>query len=137
MSDDEINKMKKEAEANAESDKQAREKVDKLNAADNLIFQTEKQLKDYGDKIPADKKQPIEDALAELKKAHESQDLEKIEPAMEALNTAFQAASQEMYAAQQAAEGGAGAPEGAAQDAEAGDDEVTDVDFEEVNEEKK
>jgi len=137
LSDDEINKMKKEAEANAESDKQAREKVDKLNAADNLIFQTEKQLKDYGDKIPADKKQPIEDALAELKKAHESQDLEKIEPAMEALNTAFQAASQEMYAAQQAAEGGAGAPEGAAQDAEAGDDEVTDVDFEEVNEEKK
>ena len=136
LSDDEINKMKKEAEANAETDKQAREKVDKLNAADNLVFQTEKQLKEYGDKIPADKKQPIEDALVNLKKAHESQDIEQIDPAMEALNTAFQAASQEMYAAQQEAQGAEGAPnpEGATESAE---DEVTDVDFEEVNEEKK
>lgn len=137
LSDDEINKMKKEAEANAEADKQAREKVDKLNAADNLIFQTEKQLKEYGEKIPADKKQPIEDALANLKKAHESQDIAQIDPAMEALNTAFQAASQEMYAAQQEAQGSAsGAEQGAASN-QSGDDEVTDVDFEEVNEDKK
>lgn len=138
LSEDEINKMKQEAEANAESDKEAKEKVEKLNAADNLIFQTEKQLKDYGDKIPEEKKKPIEDALAELKKAHESQEIAQIDPAMEKLNEAFQAASQEMYAAQQEAQGGA-ADAGAQTDpnAESSDDEVTDVDFEEVNEEKK
>ncbi len=132
LSDAEIEKMKQEAEANAEADKAARESVDKINAADNLIFQTEKQLKEFGDKIPDDKKQPIEGALAELKTAHESKDLASIDTAMEKLNTVFQAASQEMYAAQQ--EGGdAGAP------ADAGspeDSEVTDVDFEEVEEDK-
>jgi molecular chaperone DnaK len=124
LSEAEIQKMKQEAEANAEADKAARETVDKINAADNLIFQTEKQLKEFGDKIPADKKQPIEDALAELKKAHESADIKAIDTAMEKLNTVFQAASQEMYNAQDAA-GNATA-----------DSEVTDVDFEEVKEEK-
>ncbi len=89
LSDDEIKKMKQEAEANAEADKQTKEKVDKLNQADSLIFQTEKQLKDYGDKIPADKKKPIEDALAKLKEAHKSQDLPAIETAMNELNTVF------------------------------------------------
>ena len=131
LTDDEINKMKQEAEANAEADKQAKETADTINQADSLIFQTEKQLKEYGDKIPADKKQPIEDALAELKKAHEAKDIEQITPAMEKLNTAFQAASQDMYNAAQGAEGAEG---GAAE--ESGDEEVTDVDFEEVNDDK-
>ena len=129
FSEAEIQKMKQEAEANAEADKAARETVDKINAADNLIFQTEKQLKEFGDKIPADKKQPIEDALAELKKAHESADIKAIDTAMEKLNTVFQAASQEMYNAQDAA-GNANAGSSTA------DSEVTDVDFEEVKEEK-
>ncbi len=129
LSEAEIQKMKQEAEANAEADKAARETVDKINAADNLIFQTEKQLKEFGDKIPADKKQPIEDALAELKKAHESADIKAIDTAMEKLNTVFQAASQEMYNAQDAA-GNANAGSSTA------DSEVTDVDFEEVKEEK-
>jgi molecular chaperone DnaK len=132
LSEEEIEKMKKEAEANAEADKEAREKVDKVNAADNMIFQTEKQLKEFGDKIPADKKEPIEEALAELKKAHEAQDLAGIDSAMEKLNTVFQAASQEMYAAQQEA---GGAAEGESSSGGA-DEEVTDVDFEEVNEDK-
>lgn len=132
LSDADIEKMKKEAEANADADKAAKEKVDKLNQADTLIFQTEKQLKEFGDKLPADKKQPIEDALAELKKAYENKDdLAAIEAATEKLNTVFQAASQEMYAAQQQAEGGAqsGADAGGAEGA---DEEVSDVDFEEV-----
>jgi len=134
LSDQEIEKMKKEAEANAEADKEAKEKVEKLNAADNMIFQTEKQLNEFGDKLPADKKQPIEDALAELKTAHEAQDLAAIETSMEKLNTVFQAASQEMYQAQQEQAGanGAEAPTGDA----SGDEEVTDVDFEEVSEDK-
>ena len=136
LSDDEIEKMKREAEANAASDKEAKEKIDKLNQADSLIFQTEKQLSEFGDKIPADKKQPIEDALAELKKAHETKDLAQIEPAMEKLNQVFQAASQEMYNAQQQA-GGAEGPEAGAADAGSADDEVTDVDFEEVEDDKK
>ena len=103
--------MKQEAEANAEADKQTKEKVDKLNQADSLIFQTEKQLKDYGDKIPADKKKPIEDALAKWKEAHKSQDLAAIDTAMNELNTVFSAASQEMYNASQA-QGGAQGPQG-------------------------
>jgi molecular chaperone DnaK len=132
LSDAEIDKMKKEAEANADADKKAKETIDKINQADSLIFQTEKQMKEYGDKIPAEKKQPIEDALAELKTAHESKNIEGIDAAMEKLNTVFQAASQDMYAAQQNAEGGAeGNAEGAQASAE---DEVTDVDFEEVEE---
>ena len=140
LSQDEIEKMKKEAEANADTDKKAREKVDKLNAADNLIFQTDKQLKEFGDKIPADKKKPIEDALEELKKAHQSQDIEAIDASMEKLNAVFQAASQEMYNAQQQAQGQPGADPNAAaggNDAKGADDEVTDVDFEEVTDDKK
>jgi len=130
LSDDEINKMKAEAEANAEADKKAKETADKINQADSLIFQTEKQLKEYGDKLPADKKGPIEDALKKLKEAHASKDIAAIDAAMNELNTVFQAASQEMYNASQA-EGGA---QGGAQPGpDGGDDgEVTDVDFEEV-----
>jgi molecular chaperone DnaK len=134
LSQEEIEKMKREAEANAESDRKAREVVDKLNAADNLIFQTEKQLKEYGDKIPAEKKEPIDSALAELKDAHQKQEVERIDAAMEKLNTAFQAASQEMYAAQQAA-GANGTDNGNTEGQKAEgkkDEEVTDVDFEEV-----
>ena len=132
LSKEEIEKMKQEAEANADADKEAREKADNLNAADSLVFQTEKQLKEFGDKIPADKKKPIEEALERLKDAHKAQDIAAIDKGMEELNTAFQAASKEMYeAAQQAqqAEGnGSASAEGAS-----GDAEVTDVDFEEVN----
>jgi molecular chaperone DnaK len=98
-----------------------------------LIFQTEKQLKEFGDKLPEDKKKPIEDALAELKKAHESQDLEAIDKSMEQLNTVFQAASQDMYNASNEA---GGEQPGAEQSADS-QDEVTDVDFEEVSEEDK
>lgn len=137
LTDAEIEKMKKEAEANSEADKQAKEKVETMNKADALIFQTEKQLKEFGDKIPADKKQPIDDALAELKKAHESQDVEATSAATEKLNTVFQAASQEMYNAQQEQGGGEQASENGSADANAeGDEEVTDVDFEEVKDEK-
>jgi molecular chaperone DnaK len=129
LSKDEIEKMKKEAEANADADKAAREKVDKLNAADSLIFQTEKSLKDYGDKIPAEKKQPIEDALTRLKDAHKAQDVDACEKLMGELNTAFQAASQEMYNAAQQAQANGGAQAGGSATS---DQEVTDVDFEEV-----
>jgi molecular chaperone DnaK len=130
LSDAEIDKMKKEAEANADADKKAKDAIDKINQADSTIFQTEKQMKEFGDKIPAEKKAPIEEALAALKTAHENKDLEAIDASMEKLNTVFQAASQDMYAGDQA-QGGA---EGAEANAE---DEVTDVDFEEVTEEAK
>lgn len=129
LSEEEIARMKREAEENADKDKKAKETADTMNQADSLIFQTEKQLKDYGDKLPADKKQPIEDALAELKKAHEAKDVEACKAGIEKLNTVFQAASQEMYNAQQQAGGAADA--GNASEAN-GSDEVTDVDFEEV-----
>jgi molecular chaperone DnaK len=129
LSEDEIAKMKQDAEENAEADKLAKENADTVNQADSLIFQTEKQLAEYGDKLPADKKAPIEEALAELKKSHEAKDLEGMKANTEKLNTVFQAASQEMYAQQE--QGGA-QPEA---NAEGGDDEVTDVDFEEVVEE--
>ncbi len=135
LSDAEIEKMKKEAEANAESDRKAKEEVDTINKADSLIFQTEKQLSEFGDKIPADKKQPIEDALAELKKAHEAKDIDAMNTGMEKLNTVFQAASQEMYSAQQGAQGNGA--ENAQASSSDGDEEVTDVDFEEVSEEQK
>ena len=142
LTDDEIKRMKDEAAANAEADRLVKEKADKINQADSLIFQTEKQLKEFGDKIPADKKQPIEAALAKLKDAHKAQDLPAIDAAMNELNTVFQAASQEMYNA-------AGGQGGAQQDPASGftgggqasssgngntkqDGEVTDVDFEEV-----
>ena len=132
LSEEEIAKMKREAEENADADKLAKENADAINQADSLIFQTEKQLKEYGDKLPADKKQPIEDALAELKKAHEAKDIEGMKAGTEKLNTVFQAASQEMYQAQQEAGAQPGADAGASAD---GGDEVTDVDFEEVTEE--
>ncbi|MFY0593452.1 molecular chaperone DnaK [Roseivirga sp.] len=140
LTDAEIDKMKQEAEANAEADKKEKEKIDKLNGADSLIFQTEKQLKDYGDKLSDENKKPIEEALANLKTAHGSQDVDSIDTAMEALNKAWEAASQEMYAAQQAAEGGAagqpGSDAGAAGEdptaTEGGADDVSDVEYEEV-----
>jgi len=131
LSDAEVAKMKEEAEANAEADLKVKEKVDKMNAADNLIFQTEKQLKEFGEKIPAEKRTPIDESLAELKEAHKAEDLEKIDSAMEKLNTAFQAASQEMYADQGQPEGAPDPASGGAEGAKA-EDEVTDVDFEEV-----
>lgn len=136
LSDDEIKRMKEEAERFAEEDKIQREKVDKLNAADGLIFQTEKQLKEFGDKLPADKKQPIEAALNKLKEAHKAQDLAAIDQASAELNQIFQAASEEMYKQGQAGgQPGPGAQPGA--DAKGGksgapDEEVTDVDFEEI-----
>ncbi|PCJ00881.1 MAG: molecular chaperone DnaK [Flavobacteriales bacterium] len=130
LSDDEIAKMKQDAEENAEADKLAKENADVVNQADSLIFQTEKQLKEYGDKLPADKKAPIEEALAELKKSYEAKDLEGMKANTEKLNTVFQAASQEMYAQQQQ-EGATGGEESS----DGGESEVTDVDFEEVVEE--
>ena len=135
LSETEIAQMKADAEANADADAQAKERADVLNQADALVFQTEKQLGEFGDKLPEDKKAPINDALEALKKSHGEQDIEGCKSGIEALNTAFQAASQEMYAAQQAeggAEGG-GQPQGDA-GAPTEDAEVTDVDFEEVKE---
>jgi len=132
LSDSDIERMKKEAEANADADKKEKETVDKLNQADSLIFQVEKQLKELGDKLPEDKKGPIETALADLKKSFEAKDIEGVDKHMEALNTVFQAASADMYAQQDAANG---APaDGEEQKSEAADDEVEDVDFEEVKE---
>jgi len=138
LSDDEIKRMRNEAAANAEADKAAREKVDKLNHADSLIFQTEKQLKEFGDKLPADKKGPIEAALGKLKEAHKNQDIAGIDAATAELNQVFQAASQEMYNAQaQSSQAQPGPDAGAGAGAQGGkskgqDGEVTDVDFEEV-----
>ncbi len=136
LTDAEIEKMKQEAEANAESDKQEKEKIDKLNTADGLIFQTEKQLNDYGDKLSDENKKPIEEALANLKTAHGNQDIESIDAGLEALNKAWEAASQEMYAAQQAAEGGQpGGPDAGATEGDTGAesaDDVSDVEYEEV-----
>lgn len=135
LSDEEIERMKAEAEANAEADAKAKEQADLVNKADSMIFQTERQLKEYGDKIPAEKKQPIEDALAELKKEFEAKNLDNLQPAMDKLNEVFQAASQDMYnAAQQEGAGAEGAAGGATGDASDSGDEVTDVDFEEVDE---
>jgi molecular chaperone DnaK len=130
LSDEEIKRMKNEAEANAEADRKAKEEVEKINQADSLIFQTEKQLKEYGEKIPADKKTPIENALAELKEAHKSRNLEAIDVAMAKMNTAWQAASEEMYKASQA--GAQQGPDPNAGDPGKGDGPVEDTDFEEV-----
>ncbi|MGE5428495.1 MAG: Hsp70 family protein, partial [Methylococcaceae bacterium] len=136
LSDSEIQRMREEAKANEAADKAAREKVDKLNQADSLIFQTEKQLKEFGDKLPADKKAPIEAALAKLKTAHQSQDVAAIDAATAELNNVFQAASQEMYNAQAQANGGQQQPQDQQANAGGGnkqqDGQVTDVDFEEV-----
>ena len=137
LSDEEIQRMKAEAEANAEDDKKKREEVEVVNKADSTIFQTERQLKEYGDKIPADKKQPIEDALAELKKEYEAKNVENLEPAMEKLNTVFQAASQEMYSAANAGGGEGNEGQSSTSTEESNpQDEVTDVDFEEVEDKK-
>lgn len=131
LTDAEIQRMKAEAEANAEEDKKTKERIDKLNHADALIFQTEKQLKEYGDKIPEEKRRPITEALEKLKEAHKNQDLEAIDKASSELNTHFQAASQEMYNAQQKnTQQTDDTSKG--QQSENKTDEVTDVDFEEV-----
>ncbi len=133
LTDEEIRKMKAEADANADADKKAREEVEKINAADSMIFQTEKQLKEYGDKIPADKKAPIETALNELKEAHKNRDLVAIDTAMNNMNTAWSAASEEMYKATQDQQAQQQANPDAHQQANSSkSDEVTDVDFEEV-----
>jgi molecular chaperone DnaK len=138
LSDDEIKRMREEAKANESADKEARERVDKINAADSLIFQTEKQLKEFGDKIPADKKSAIEGALTGLKDAVKTQDLALIEKATTELNNVWQAASQDMYNASQQAQGAQPNTEqgpsdtGSAGSKKANDQEVTDVDFEEV-----
>jgi molecular chaperone DnaK len=150
LSDAEIKRMKDEATANADADAKEKERIDKLNHADSLIFQTEKQLKEFGDKIPADKKAPIEAALAKLKEAHKTQDITGIDAATAELNTVFQAASQEMYNAQNAQGGsgeqgnpftdpnnpfaGAGGPFSGQQPPQPPKEDggVTDVDFEEV-----
>lgn len=135
LTEEEIEKMKADAEANAEADAKAAENAKKLNEADSMIFQTEKQLEEFGDKLSDDKKKPIEDALEELKKTYETKDIAVIEPALEKINEAWKVASEEMYKAQAEAQGGAGAP---GPDAEAGEqaqaegDNVEDVDFEEV-----
>jgi molecular chaperone DnaK len=133
LSKEEIDKMKREAEANAEADRKAKEEVEKINQADSLIFQTEKQLKDYGDKLPADKKEAIEKAAAELKKAHETKDLAGIDTCMDALNAAWQAASQDLYnATQQAQANNTEGNTGPTADSNADGNNVQDVEFEEV-----
>ena len=137
LSDDEVKRMKEEAQANAEADKKEKERIDKLNQADSMIFQTEKQLKDLSDKLPADKKAPIETALNKLKEAHKAQDIAGIDAAMAELNSVFQAASQEMYNAQNAQGGAQPGPDfGQQAGGNAGNNKqdggVTDVDFEEV-----
>ena len=130
LSDEEIQRMKAEAEANADADNKRRDEAEMVNKADSLIFQTERQLKEYGDKIPADKKQPIEDALAALKTEFEAKNMANLQPAMDRLNEVFGAASQDMYNASN--EQGAGADAGTDTGSGTAQDEVTDVDFEEV-----
>ncbi|WP_207512739.1 molecular chaperone DnaK [Longitalea luteola] len=135
LSKDEIEKMKAEARANEATDKAAREKVDKINQADSLIFQTEKQLKEYGDKIPADKKAPIESALSKLKEAHKSQDVTAIDAATAEMNTAWTAASEELYKATQGAQAGGGQQQAGGQQQggnNGGGENVTDAEYEEV-----
>ena len=133
LSKEEIEKMKREAEMNADADKKAREEVDVINQADTLIFQTEKQMKEFGDKLPADKKAPIEDAIAELKKAHAGKNIDECKAAIDKLNQVFSAAASEMYAKS----GGAQGASDSNQSGNSGDAEVTDVDFEEVKDDKK
>ncbi|WP_343069114.1 molecular chaperone DnaK [Hyunsoonleella aquatilis] len=136
LTEEEIEKMKADAEANAEADKAAAEQAQKLNEADSMIFQTEKQLEEFGDKLSDDKKKPIEEALEELKKAYETKDLAQIEPALEKINEAWKVASEEMYKAQAEAQqaGGAqpGPDAGAGEQAQSEGNDVEDVDFEEV-----
>ena len=133
LTEEEIQKMKADAEANAEADKQAKESADKINEADAMIFQTEKQLSEFGDKLSDDKKQHIQAALEELKKAYESKDLATIQPALDKINEAWKTASEELYKAQAEAQGqDAGASAGPEAQGQASTDDVEDVDFEEV-----
>jgi molecular chaperone DnaK len=131
LTDEEIRRMRDEAKMNEAKDKEEEERIDKLNAADTLIFQTDKQLKEFGDKIPADKRSPIEAALDKLKEAHKNQDLTAIENAQNELNSAWQVASEDIYKAQQQAPGQEQSSTSSSQDSQQGPD-VTDVDFEEV-----
>ena len=139
LSDADIKKMKEEAEANADADRKVKEEIEKVNQADSLIFQTEKQLKDYGDKLSAGNKDAIQKALSTLKDAHKEKNVTTIETSMAALNTAWQAASEEMYKATQNAQQPEGQPDQPAGEPgqQKNDSEVTDVDFEEVKDEKK
>ena len=131
LSKEEIEKMKREAEANAEADKKAKEKVDKLNEADAMIFQTEKQLKEFGDKIPADRKSAIESALENLKKAYESKEINSVQSALDKINEVWKQASEDIYKAQQQAQSEPQPNSNSGQQQQGGDN-VQDVDFEEV-----
>ena len=130
LSDEEIKRMIEDAEANAEADKQEKERIDKFNAADALIFTTEKQIKEAGDKLSEANKTALDEGLAELKKAYEAKDLEAVSATMETLNTAWQQASQEMYQAEQQA----GAAQPGDEKSEEKDDNTTEVEYEEVEE---
>ena len=136
LNDDEIRRMREEAKANSEADNKAKEKVDKINTADSMIFTTEKQLKEFGDKLPADKKPAIESALAKLKEAHKAQDVDAIDKALAELNSVWQVASEEMYKTAQNSEQSTSQPNAEQpsgnSDTKPGNEEVTDVDFEEV-----
>jgi molecular chaperone DnaK len=138
LNDEEIRRMRDEAKANADADNKAKEKVDKINTADSMIFTTEKQLKEFGDKLPADKKPAIESALAQLKEAHKSQDVDAIDKALAELNAVWQVASEEMYKTAQNTNASAQQPGpdqeqgNAGNTGKPGNEEVTDVDFEEV-----
>jgi molecular chaperone DnaK len=132
LSDDEIKRMKADAEANAEADKREKERIDKINQADSVIFQTEKNLNEFGDKIPADKKANIESALNKLKDAHKTQDVNAIDAAINEVNSAFQAASQDMYNAQAQSQGNPNPEAGSSSNSSNKDNDITDVDFEEV-----
>jgi len=136
LTEEEIEKMKKDAEANADADAKAKETADKLNSADAMIFQTEKQLKEFGEKLSDDKKKPIEDALDELKKAYETKDIAVIDPALEKINEAWKSASEEMYKAQQESQqqDASGSEKTADSPEDQSNDDVEDVDFEEVKE---
>ena len=135
LTEEEIEKMKRDAEANAEADKKAKDEVDKLNSADQMIFQTEKQLKDFGEKLSDDKKKPIETALEDLKKAYESKDLDKIDESLNTINEAWKNASEEMYKAQaESGEQTSNSTQDESSSNESKGDDVQDVDFEEVKE---
>ena len=140
LTEEEINKMKDEAKANEETDKKEREKVDKLNTADGLIFQTEKQLKEFGEKLSEPNKKSIEDSLEKLKAIHKEQKIDEIDGAVEALNKSWEAASQEMYKAtqEQQAQGTENDPSAKSDNPKSKDgDDISDVDFEEVKDDKK
>jgi molecular chaperone DnaK len=137
LSKEDIEKMKREAEANADADKKAKEEVEKINQADSMVFQTEKQLKEFGDKIPAEKKEPIEAALKDLKEAHAARDLAKIETSLAAMNTAWEAASKELYDAMNAQQQQQGGAQQQGTEGATNNDNVQDVNFEEVKDDKK